>query len=310
MFAMRIFNFLLFLTTLVLPGTVFADSPKTSAAIQQNQETYRENGTAGVIVRPTIIRYPFGEGTPTIQCAVMQACEVSFLPGDVPVNRTIGDREDWPTAWWVGVTPQGPVYHMVFKPYRTGIMTNIIIGMSNSHSYDFYVQSVPAQQLRVHFYSFYDPGSWATQFNFPPVSNPYQVQASDQQKIAELKKEVQKAKQNARPHGLYIDPREVESLYRVKGHASWKPVAVFDDKVRVFIQFPASVESVFRPAFFQVSRDGKLYTDMVKRVSSTMLVVPHLFRHGALVWGIGDERKRIDIYRLHKHNKKHWWNPF
>ena len=303
-----IFQAVLFFIVFLTPYKAFADSPKTTMAIQQNQETYKENGTAGVIVRPTIIRYPYGEGTPTIQCAILQACQISFLPNDVPVQRTIGDKYDWPTAWWVGMTPAGPVYHMVFKPYRSGIITNVIVGMSNSHSYDFYVQSVPATELRVHFYAFYDPGAWTAQLNFPSVPNPYQEDSQKQAEINKLKQEVQTEKKKGLNHELSIDPRAVESLYRLKGDASWKPVAVFDDKVRVFIQFPESVQSVFRPAFFQVSRDGKLYTDMVKRVSTTMLVVPHLFRHGALIWGIGDDRRRIDIYRIHEHSKKHWWD--
>lgn len=299
------------LSILWLPAFGLADeNPKTQQAIIQNQQSYKETGKAVPIIRPTVILYPFSEGTPTFYCALEEACDIAFLPGDRPVIKTIGDSADWRTSWWVGMGQEGPIYHMSFKPRLPNIRTDVIIGTVNNRAYNFFIQAVPSDRLRVHFYSFYDPGSWSQPLMLPAFQNPQAGLQKSQKEISELKEKLQKAKQDSHPHGLYIDPRSIEANYEVKGHAEWKPVSVFDDGIRVFIQFPPSVMQHFRPAFFLVSRSGQLETDLSNRVSNTEIVVPHLFRHGALVWGIGSDRRRVDIIRLEKKNKKPWYDPF
>ena len=290
----------------VFSHLAYADSPETDTAIKNNQKSYAQKGIAGVILRPTVTLFPYGEGMPVLLCAPFQVCDVSFVPGDVPVQRTIGDGLEWPTSWWVGQSDKGPIYHMVFKPMDEGVQTNVIIGMTNNHSYTFMLKAVKPEQLRVYKYSYYDPTVWSVHMSFPPVVPP-QVAQKDQE-VAQLKEQVQKLSK-PKVHSLTIDPRSVESRYSVSGNAVWKPDAVFDDKVRVFIQFPVSVTQHFRPAFFLVSEDGQLEPDTATRVSPEMLVVPHLFEKGALVYGIGSQRKIVYITREHN-KKKHWFDLF
>lgn len=286
----------------------FAESQKTENAILQNQEMYRQTGNAGIIVRPTNIRYPYGEGTPTFYCAVMEICEVSFLPNDVPTIKLIGDSSDWPTAWWIGTTPQGRIYHMDFKPYPTAQKTNVVIGMQNDRRYMFNLVIVPSERLRVHSYSFYDPGSWAVAMSPPMPSVDTNLAKREEEKVARLEKQLDHVK--LQDHGISIDPRKLESMYRVEGEAPWKPVAVFDDGSRVFIQFPETVDQHYRPAFFMLGRGGEVMSSPQKRVSRTLLVIPHLFSRGALIWGAGVEKREIKIFRMKSRHKKPWWNPF
>lgn len=295
---------------LLYGSSAFADSMKTQQAILENQTMYHSNGTAGIIVRPTNIRYPYGEGTPTFYCAVMEVCEISFLPQDVPVIRLIGDSPDWPTAWWHGDTPRGRVYHMDFKPYPTAQKTNVVVGMQNDRRYMFNLVIVPSERLRVHSYSFYDPGEWSQPMAFQSVPTPQQTAAQADAQIMALKKQLNETK--LQDHGLSIDPRKLESMYVMKGHAPWKPVAIFDDGSRVFIQFPNTIGQHYRPAFFMLGRNGEIMTSPQKRVSDTMLVIPHLFMRGALIWGAGVQKREVKIIRLREKHKSAWsWlNPF
>jgi type IV secretion system protein VirB9 len=291
---------------------VHAESMKTQEAIQHNQSLYQSSGTAGIIVRPTNIRYPYGEGNPTFYCAVMEVCEISFLPNDRPVIKLLGDSLDWPSGWWVGQTPNGPVYHMALKPYPSANKTNVVIGMENDRTYMFNLEVVPSERLRVHSYSFYDPGQWAQPLNFPNVANPYQTIVQEKNKVERLQEKLAEAHKKlvAAGHALSIDPTAIESFYKIKGSAPWKPVAVFDDGHRVFIQFPPNVGRYFRPEFSLLSKENKLWTTNFERASNTMIVVPHLFKRGALVWGRGADKQEIKIYRLKAKKKKSWFNPF
>ena len=286
-----------------------ADSLKTQEAISQNQALYRSQGIAGIIVRPTVIRYPYGEGTPTFYCAIMEVCEISFLPQDVPVIRLIGDSPDWPTAWWSGTTPNGRVYHMDFKPYPTALRTNVVIGMQNNRRYMFNLVIVPSERLRVHSYSFYDPGEWSQPMDFPVQPSPSAVvMNSDLNKIKSLEKKLHNMQ--LQDHGLRIDPSKLESMYRIEGHAPWKPVAVFDDGSRVFIQFPSTVGQHYRPVFFLLGRNGEVMSSPQHRASATFLVIPHLFMRGALIWGDGVQKREVKIFRMRAKHKRSWWNPF
>ena len=299
-----------FSLSLVEPSSVIAASSKTQQAIQENQQIYSNTGIAGVIVRPTNIRYPYGESTPTFYCAIREVCEISFLPNDRPVSRLIGDSDNWPSAWWVGMAPDGPVYHMVFKPYPTAVKTNVVIGTQNNRTYLFNLVVVPSERLRVHEYKFYDPDHWVQNLSFPPITNPVAKAIQESTKVAALQQEIKTMK--SQPHALAVDPRAVEAPYKIRGSAPWKPVTVFDDGSRVFIQFPPNVNKYFMPAFFLLSRDGVTpQTTNFNRVSRTMLIVPHLFMRGELVWGSdGQDKETVKITRISREHKKPWWDPF
>lgn len=292
---------------LILAPTLSYATPgiKSRQAIKGARQEYRETGRAAVILRPTVIRYPYGESIPTFTCAPFVVCDISFLPNDHPVMRLIGDSKNWRISFWGGRTPFGVVYHMAFKPVRAGLRTNVIIGMENGRRYAFNVAASTPDRIHIYSFSFYDPGNWSTALNLPQLGGP------DQHSFPSDKASPKSAAPplaNHEGHGLIVDPRAINPGYRLIGDAPWKPTIVYDDGIRVYIIFPKEIDAEFRPVFLLLNRAGKGVTDTYRQVGRRMLVVAHLFRKGELVWGKGTNATRVLIVRKPRHS--HWWHIF
>lgn len=278
---------------LILPPFSYADSYKTAGSVQANRYSYQANGIARVILRPTRTLVPFGEGIPTFYCAPLLVCSISLLPGDTPESVLIGDKLDWSASWSRGTKGGQFFYRFAFKPNAQDITTNIIIQTTGERSYVFNVKSVEPDKLRVPLYAFYNPGNWNTPLNFPIVPSPAEIAQAKSSTVEALKEQNAELKKKLHTHGLAVNPLNLEYRYKIIGNAPWKPSAVYDDKTRVFIQFPPSADSHFHPVFYLQNRSGQLLTDSFTRVSDNLIIVPHLFRRGALVYGNPKQHQRI-----------------
>lgn len=99
------------------------------------------------------------------------------------------------------------------------------------------------------------------------------------------------------PPVIVLDPRFVETKYRISGGEGWQPKIVFDDRTRVFIQYPETVPKNFRPSFFLIKKNGHFVTATYTREAKNMLVVPELFKHGAVVYGTGQNMRIVYLDR-------------
>ena len=82
--------------------------------------------------------------------------------------------------------------------------------------------------------------------------------------------------------GLDIDA--LKFRYRLEGDAPWKPLRVFDDGAKVYIQFPANLKQGDAPPLFVISNDGKAAL-INYRVKGATYIVDRLFAAAELRLG-------------------------
>lgn len=86
-----------------------------------------------------------------------------------------------------------------------------------------------------------------------------------------------------------VDVSKLNMDYRIEGDDAIKPVRVFDDGRRTFVQFSRDV--AFRPAIFQVNSEGR--GEPVDYIPEpTQFVLPRVFEHGLLL-KLGKQEVRI-----------------
>jgi type IV secretion system protein VirB9 len=87
--------------------------------------------------------------------------------------------------------------------------------------------------------------------------------------------------------GLDID--RLKFRYRLEGDAPWKPLRVFDDGAKVYIQFPVNLKQGEAPPLFVIGPDGK--PALVNyRVKGSTYVVDRLFAAAELRLGAAPQQ--------------------
>ena len=100
-----------------------------------------------------------------------------------------------------------------------------------------------------------------------------------------------------------MPPNAIESMffnYRLKGgDESIRPVRVFDDGKKTYIQISEAAKNREAPVLVVIGSDGK--QEMVNyRVKDDMYIVDRLFDRAELVLGSGKKARKVEIERERK----------
>jgi len=231
-------------------------------------------GVAGSVV------IAYSSYTPKVVCRPMYVTDIILQPGENVTGVHPGDPVRWtfsPSKSGAGDAEQT---HVLIKPLMADISTNVIIN-TDRRTYQI------------------DLVSSATNF-MPSVSFSYPNDTLKEWEsfIADRRKEREKSSELA--SGYSISPEDLHLDYEIRGKDSlrWKPVRVWDDGVKTYIQFkPGSVRrSVEAPVLVVFEHKKEVLVNY--RAAEDMYVVDRVFDTGALIVGTGARQDRVVIKRL------------
>lgn len=180
-------------------------------------------------------------------------------------------------------TVAGNEVHLTIKPTEVGLNSTLII-LTTKRSYHL--------RLKSHKTDF-----------MPHVSFVYpeeQMKAMNEQ----YKREQQAREANTIPDTQqYIGDLSFE--YDIEGKADWKPVRVYNDGKKTFIQMPDSMQQTEAPTLLVVRREGNFFkepeTVMVNyRLQDNKFIVDTVFNQAILIAGVGKGQDKITITREDK----------
>ena len=237
----------------------------------------RANAKARIEPRPTSYVnaaqvYLYSDGALYQVCtAPGQITDIVLQPGEdlAPTGPVAaGDT----VRWIIGDSESGSgadrKVHILVKPLRAGLRTNLVIN-TNRRTYHLELQS-------------------ATKVYMPAVAWRY---PADEAKAAAAVVQVrQPAITPPAPAPEYFFG------YRLTGRAPWKPLRVFDDGRRTFIEFPPSVTQGEMPPLFVIG-PGKSDELVNYRVQGRRIIVERLFEAAELRLGDSRRPQRVRIVR-------------
>lgn len=95
-----------------------------------------------------------------------------------------------------------------------------------------------------------------------------------------------------------VDLSRVDRRYRIEGdHPLWRPVVVFDDGRRVYVEFGPDVVLDDLPPLYRLGVDGKTTEIINYRVEGRRIVVERLFDRAELRLGIKRQAQRVRLIR-------------
>jgi type IV secretion system protein VirB9 len=210
--------------------------------------------------------YPFTPGALyQVYSAIAQVTDIALEAGEKLVAVSAGDT----VRWVVGDTTSGEgasaQVHILVKPIGADLETNLVI-TTDRRTYHLELRSADRTYMA--------SVSWTY-----PAS----------QLLALKGQQTKSETASAVLADVSVNLEQLRFRYRLDGDAPWKPIRVFDDGAKVYIQFPSGLAQSEAPPLFVIGPDGK--PALVNyRVRGTTYIVDRLFAAAELRLGAAPQR--------------------
>lgn len=220
-------------------------------------------------------RFVWAEGALyQVYAAPGQITDIALQPGEQLVGAgpvAAGDTVRWIIGDTTSGTGNATRVHILVKPTRSDLATNLIIN-TDRRTYHL--------ELRASISTYMASVSWT----YP------------QDELIAIRGRASAA-EAAAPVAAGIALPSLSFGYRISGdRPDWRPVRVFDDGVRTFIEFPESIARGEMPPVFVIGASGE--AELVNyRVSGRYIIVDRLFAEAELRMGDKRSQQRVRITR-------------
>lgn len=222
--------------------------------------------------------FTYGASVPSVVCSPLYVCSITLQAGEVVNDIKAGDSVRWlitPSIVGSGASQQTVVS---VKPTDAGLRTNLVIATSR-RLYD--IDLVSSSNAHTDEISFRYPEDVTAAWQ--------QYRAQEQQQVA--------ATTLASGQNLAA----LDFNYSLSGDSpAWRPLRVYSDGIKTYIQFPRSMLSGDAPALVALGNDGWWFSSPTKqivnyRVEGDTYVVDRVLSRAALISGVGSSQSEVQI---------------
>lgn len=213
--------------------------------------------------------YPFSEGTIfQVYAAPGLVTDIMLQPGENLVAVASGDTARWVIGDTTSGSGDGKQTHVLVKPFSAGLLTNLVI-TTDRRAYHVRLVSTSATALS------------SMRWTYP------------QDELLALRRKAEAA-QAAAPVAAGLAIEQLHFNYAISGdRPKWRPLRVFDDGSKTYVEFPASLANGEAPPLFVVGADGK--AELVNyRLRDRYYIVDRIFDAAELRLGL----KKQQIVRI------------
>ena len=233
--------------------------------------------------------FAYGQSMPKLTCSPLRACDVEMEPSEKVKKVILADGVNW--TWDAAESIEGgkTVQHVVFQPKDRDLESNVII-TTDRRTYHIKLYSPKVEGAYLNRAGFYYPSqlvsSWADKMGIEA-----EAKAKDE-------------RSNVMPAA--VSPQKLAFDYRVEGDVDFKPVRVFNDGERVYIEMPESLRNGENPVLLlKDEKDKEMVVNYRREVDggtgTIHYVVDKLFSKAEL-------RRGSEVVKMSwkRHEKSFW----
>lgn len=277
-------------TTLLVPHYGIAQAKELSQTTRALQITEKwqdfkndpSTGQDGKVV------FMYGSNLPLIVCAPDFLCTIELEKGEMIHDIDIGDSRRWiikPTT----IGEEGSAQtEIILKATEENLKTTMVVS-TNRRLYVFNL--------------FSDPVKWMARIAFAYPEDSQRNLFAFKKKQREAKQEaMRKIRERTLSTGQNIE--HLDFNYRLSGDSPvWKPLRVYTDFHKTYIQFPRYMKSTEAPALVIQKDNGTLFSEPTRelvnyRVKGNLYIVDRVLTHAALISGVGWSQDLVEIRRV------------
>lgn len=243
-------------------------------------EQWKDRSDMPIMGEDGFIQFLYGSTLPSVVCAPLYACDVALQPGEVVQQVLLGDSIRWKVCPGISGTGESAVSHLVIKPSDVGLSTNLVVH-TDRRSYNIQLVSKKGQWMPLVSFSY-------------PDDDQAQWAAYHEQHQQRLKARIATTITSTATAATTPD---LNFNYLIHGNsAHWKPVCVYSNAGKTYIQFPATVKYDQIPALVILDRNQKQMVNY--RMVKDKYVVDQVIDKAALIRGVGKNQERVEISRI------------
>lgn len=235
------------------------------------------------------VLFPYGQYMPTLTCTPLRVCDIELEEGEKTTDKPkMGDTARWMLSRFESGSGDKVVVHVSVKPIDTNLETNLLIP-TDRRVYHIRLVSPATEGDYVNRAGFYYPQD---------LVDVWKSKEDETTKAAQKKE----ALEIAAP-AVSVDKLDFE--YRIEGKAKFKPVRVFNDGEKVWVQMPAQMSQTEAPVLVLMDKNDKpVFVNY--RVKDSYFIVDKLFDKAVLVVGSEDDQEKVTL--TWKKTERSWFS--
>jgi type IV secretion system protein VirB9 len=206
--------------------------------------------------------YLYGHAMPSLVCAPLQVCTIELQAGEQVQDVHLGDTAQWQVMPARSGPEAARVTYVVIKPLEIGLQTSLLVTTDRR---PYHIKLISREKEFMPRVAFVYGDEMAQQW---AAYQQTQQEARERQTLPET------------GHRL----SELEFDYRLVGEAPWKPLRVYNDGVKTYIQMPHAMAQREAPALLVLS--GKTAQLVNYRLHGDRYIVDQVFDKAMLVAGL------------------------
>jgi type IV secretion system protein VirB9 len=283
-----IFNIQLFADTNYFSEDSYRLDEREWESVKQAKK-WLNNDISSMKGRDGRITFLYGATMPSVICSPLKITDIQLEMGEELKSIQAGDTARWNFSTDVSGSGKNEVVHIIVKPLDLGLDTNLII-FTDRRTYN--LKLVSKKYVWTPIVNFTYNSSLQNSLN---NYKKYQKKRIDRyKKINSFEKSPQ----------TKVDINNLDFNYEIEGDAQWKPIRVYNDGIKTFIQMPKDMSVREAPVLLVL--DSASNKNLVNyRLKDDKYIVDKLFDSAILLLGVGADQESIMIYRVSNSNKSY-----
>jgi type IV secretion system protein TrbG len=227
-----------------------------------------------------VVRFLYGATLPTVVCAPLQVCDMALQPGEIINSVNVGDKVRWNISPGISGSADGRVTHLIIKPVDAGLVSSLVIETDRR---TYAIKLVSTQHEWMPLVAFNYPDDMQRQWSAYRQTVAFGTAAT------------------RLPSGENV--ANLDFGFRVSGDSPrWRPLRVYSDGAKTYIQFPRTLGSGTAPALVALDNDGGWFSSATQqmvnyRMQGDRYIVDRVLDRAELVSGVGSSQTRVVITR-------------
>ena len=243
-----------------------------------------ENGNKSFRGEDGSISFLYGATMPRVVVAPLKITDIQFQMGEEIKDVQLGDTTRWMISPSISGDEKSQVSHLLIKTTDVGLETTLFVS-TNRRTYHMNLFSRKYEYMPIIRFKYKDE-----------INKKWDAYNNHFEQIKEDKKIQKDAKKFKITSDLSKNIDALDFDYSIEGEASWKPVRVYNDGIKTYIQMPNSMKYQEAPIFMVLDKGDR--NKLVNyRLKENSYIVDKLFQKGMLIIGVGKNQEKITIIK-------------